>query len=261
MGDIKMGGHLLGGSGYELKKWGFEKLASDPVSPFAGQIWENTTEGRIHWYDGTAVRQMAHLGDIASALTWKGGYDANTNTPNLDSTPGAGTIKLGDFYYVTVAGDFYTEAVQVGDALIANQDDPTALTHWTRVQFNVDQATESVMGILKIATQVITDAGTNDTDAVTPLKLVTFLANNGYIKKYAVNLDNAEGTVTRVFAGGETTFTVVHSLGSVDILPAIKEISTGDMWVTTVKTVDANTHDVVFNGNVADGVFRGTFGG
>lgn len=37
------------------------------------------------------------------------------------------------------------------------------------------QATESVLGTAKIATQVITDTGTNDTDFVTPLKLANTL--------------------------------------------------------------------------------------
>jgi len=257
--EIKIGHHLLGGNGAELKQWGFEKLSSDPGSPAAGRIWENTSEGRVKWYDGSTVHSMAHLSDVASALTWKGGYNASTNTPNLDSSPTAGTIELGDFYYVTVAGDFYGEAVQIGDALISNQLDPTALAHWTRVQFNVDQSTETVLGIIKIATQVLADAGVDDLTAITPLKMVTFLGNSGYIKKYAVDLNGgAEVTVTRTFAGGQTTFTVLHSLGSVDSIVTVKEIATGDVWTTTVQDVDANTVDVKFIGNKADGLFRFT---
>jgi len=50
---------------------------------------------------------------VAGGLVNKGGYDAATNSPLLDATPIAG-IKNGWTYVVTVAGQFFTESVQVG---------------------------------------------------------------------------------------------------------------------------------------------------
>lgn len=82
----------------------------------------------------------------------KGSYDASTNSPNLDSTPSAGTIHKGDAYTVSVAGDFYTEAVNVGDVLIADTDDPASLSDWTRVNKNIDSATTTTEGIVELAT-------------------------------------------------------------------------------------------------------------
>ncbi len=73
---------------------------------------------------------------LVGGVTYKGGYNAATNTPLLDSTPIAG-IKQGDMYTVTVAGTFFTDPVDIGDVLIAEQDDPTALTHWTVVNRNI----------------------------------------------------------------------------------------------------------------------------
>jgi len=67
-----------------------------------------------------------------------GGYDASTNTPDLDTSPSG--ILDGDTYHVTVAGDFFTEAVVPGDFLVANQDDPTTLAHWSRINKNFDDA-------------------------------------------------------------------------------------------------------------------------
>jgi hypothetical protein len=247
----------LDGNLNELQNWKYQQLVSDPGAPTEGQFWWNTTENRLKHYDGTAVKTVAVLSDITSAMDFKGGYDASANTPNLDSAPTAGTIFQGDFYYVTVGGTFYTETVEVGDALIANTDDPASLADWTRVQFNVDQATETIRGVAEIATQVETDAGTNDTNIVTPLKLATYVANKNITAKFAVDLDGAgEASVTRVFAGGVTTFTVVHNLAEADVQIEVKEIASGEQILASVDTVDANTVDIAFNGTIADDVYR-----
>jgi len=76
---------------------------------------------------------------VVGLMDYKGGYDASTNSPDLDTTP-SGILK-GDVYTVTVAGTFFTEDVEVGDMLFANQDSPTTLSHWTRVQYNTTPST------------------------------------------------------------------------------------------------------------------------
>jgi hypothetical protein len=83
---------------------------------------------------------------LVGALVFQGGYDASTNTPNLDSPPTA-TINKGFMWTVTVDGFFFTEQVRVGDSLIANINNPTALADWTRVQSNIDLATLTTVGI------------------------------------------------------------------------------------------------------------------
>lgn len=80
----------------------------------------------------------------------KGAYDAAANTPDLDTSPSG--VKKGDAYTVSVAGTFFTEALEVGDVIIADQDDPTLLTHWTRVQKSIDAATTTTKGIVELAT-------------------------------------------------------------------------------------------------------------
>ena len=83
---------------------------------------------------------------VSGALVFQGGYDAATNTPNLDSPP-TGTIKKGFIWTVTVDGTFFTEQVRIGDSLIANINTPTTLADWTRVQSNIDLATIDTVGI------------------------------------------------------------------------------------------------------------------
>ena len=79
-------------------------------------------------------------------LLFQGGYNASTNTPDLDSSPSS-SIKKGWSYVVTADGSFFTEQVRVGDLLIAQQDAPTTLAHWVTVQSNIDLASTTTVGL------------------------------------------------------------------------------------------------------------------
>ena len=88
--------------------------------------------------------------NIVGNLVFQGGYNAATNTPDLDSSPSS-SIKKGWSYVVTAAGSFFTETVEVGDFLIAQQDTPTTLAHWVTVQNNIGIATTTTPGIASFA--------------------------------------------------------------------------------------------------------------
>lgn len=83
---------------------------------------------------------------VVGGLVYQGGYNAATNTPDLDSSPSA-SIKKGWTYTVTADGLFFTEQVRVGDVIIAEVDAPTTLADWTTVQNNIDLASASQIGI------------------------------------------------------------------------------------------------------------------
>ena len=76
---------------------------------------------------------------LEGAVEFQGSYNADVNSPDLDTSPSG--IRKGDMYLVSVAGAFFTEAVAVGDTLIAQQDAPTELAHWAVIQANVDAET------------------------------------------------------------------------------------------------------------------------
>ena len=99
--------------------------AADPT------VAANTTAGV-----GTGLPNLATGGQIqaaidtavSSSLTYRGGYDASTNTPDLTTSPNS--ILTGDTYAVTVAGDasgFWSPTLNIGDLVIANIDNPTAI--------------------------------------------------------------------------------------------------------------------------------------
>jgi len=106
----------------------------------------------------------------SGSLIYQGGYNAATNTPDLDSSPSA-SIKKGWTYTVTADGTFFTEQVRVGDVLIAEQDAPTTLADWTTVQNNIDLATTTTVGIASFS---------SDNFAVSAAGAVT-IKNNGVI--------------------------------------------------------------------------------
>ena len=66
----------------------------------------------------------------SAAVQYKGGYDAATNTPDLDSgSPVA--IVIGDMYTTTVAGTFFTVPLEVGDLIIAEINSALVEADWT----------------------------------------------------------------------------------------------------------------------------------
>lgn len=82
----------------------------------------------------------------AGALNFQGGYNAATNSPDLEA-PASGVVKKGMMWSVTADGAFFTEQVRIGDSIIANIDNPSTLAHWTTIQANIDLATTSSVGL------------------------------------------------------------------------------------------------------------------
>ena len=116
------------------------------------QAWIVTeAEGIANNDNDTTIPTSAAVKDyvdssIVGGLIYQGGYNAATNTPDLDSSPSA-SIKKGWTYTVTADGLFFTEQVRVGDVIIAEVDAPTTLADWTTVQNNIDLASTTTVGI------------------------------------------------------------------------------------------------------------------
>jgi hypothetical protein len=96
--------------------------------------------------DGTLSGDAVNYGQLLSATSgnseFQGGYNADTNTPDLDSNPST-SIQQGYFWAVTDSGTFFTETVQPGDLIFANQDNPGAtFSNWTVVQSGQETAGE-----------------------------------------------------------------------------------------------------------------------
>jgi len=125
-----------------------------------GSFQFDASTGRLEYFDGSLTQSVANLSDISAVtggLILQGGYDAATNTPDIAN----GAALKGYFWVVTAAGSFLGESVQVGDSIVAKVDNAGAsIGDWLILQGNVVIATDSVDGIVRLATQAEVDAGT-----------------------------------------------------------------------------------------------------
>ena len=204
---------------------------------------------------------------VVGNLVFQGGYNAATNTPDLDSSPSA-SIKKGWAYVVTNAGSFFTETVEVGDFLFAQSDAPTALADWVTVQNNIGIATTTTPGIASFADAsfAVSAAGevTLDNSGVTAATYGTAsavprisvnakgqvtAAVDTTISITASQVSNFSATATsaiteREFVGtttNQTTHTFTHSLSSSNVLVQLFDTSTKETVYATVTRTNAST--------------------
>ena len=195
----------------------------------------------------------------SGVLIFQGGYNAATNTPDLDSSPSA-SIKKGWSYVVTADGSFFTEQVRVGDFLIANDDSPTALSDWTTVQSNIDLADLTTVGIGNVnasaaaaldGLSVAYSSGTAtiglDVPSLTDLSATPASGDSLIIYDTSAS-QNKEITVANLLSGsnGDNTFAttisatgaVTHSLGTKDVIVQLYDTVTD---LTVYARVDRNS--------------------
>ena len=167
---------------------------------------------------------------VVGGLTYKGGYNANTNSPDLDTANNI-AVTQGDTYTVTADGTFFTEQVRIGDFLIAEEDmsasGGSALAKWTVVQSNIDLATAA-------ATDGASVKGISGYDSA------DFAVNaNGWVqlatKQYVTSIGNASAT----------SYTVTHNLNSFDVMVQLYDVSSYDTVIADVvrTSVDVVTVD------------------
>ncbi len=163
--------------------------------------------------------------NLVGGLIYQGGYNASTNTPDLDSTPSS-NIKKGWTYTVTADGSFFSEQVRVGDVLISEKDAPTAASDWTIVEGNQDLADASTVGL-----------GNVKADASAP---------SSHEGGAAVNVDYSSGTANlSVRKGTSSQLGLVRIVGGESI-----DVS----YSSGVVTIDhANTNPHAFRVSLTDG--------
>jgi len=146
-----------------------------------GLIVYDTDLDTLYVWDGSAWDSVGTT--ISGAMTLKGIVAHNASEPGSPAT--------GDFYIFNSAGSNTwetDEAVEAGDMVIWDG------TNWQYINRNVYAATETLAGKIEIATTAETNAGSDDTRAVTPSKLAGYASNKAFAKTY-------------------TPFTVTHNLG------------------------------------------------
>ena len=219
---------------------------------------------------------------VANVGSFQGGYNAATNTPDLDVSPSS-DIQNGWFWAVTTAGTFFSEAVQIGDLIFANQDNPGAtFGNWTVVQSGSDvatagatdgattkgvagfdsatftatvngwiqskEATASALGVARV------DAGTGiDVSVSSGVFTVSQETGSGRSKK--VVLDSGDAGVAVATAGGVKTWTLTVDNAAIfgsgalcaNIMAECYKVSNGTTAYPEVVRDTSNTNELEFN--------------
>ena len=229
-------------------------VAGTGQSSFAGQVTIPQTPSA----DTDAASKHYVDQAVTGALSYQGGYNAATNTPNLDSNPNPNPIKKGWTYTVTADGLFFTEQVRVGDVLIAENDAPTTLAEWTTVQDNVDLADLTTVGIGNVNPGGAIDVSYSNGTATVSVEDSTATSKGAVIVAPGVGISvaysNGTATVTNTQTNSANTYavtitdtaTVTHNLGTKDVIIQLYDVTTDETVYADVERASTNTATITF---------------
>ena len=244
-------------------------------SSFGGQVTVPTTPSA-----GTDAASKNYVDtSVTGALVYQGGYNATTNSPDLDSGSNIAITK-GWTYTVTVAGSFFTETVEVGDLLIAEEDmsasGGSTLAKWTTVQNNIGIATAaatdgaavkgiagfdsdnfsvSASGWVTLDTSGVTAASYGSasetlTATVDAQGLVTAMADTSIsitasqVSDFCAAVETCADSIltyaSNIGDNSAVTYTVNHALGTRDVIVQIYDTSTDATIHADVVRTDTN---------------------
>lgn len=114
---------------------------------------------------------------------------------------------------------------------------------WEAFATAVPDASETTKGKIQIATQAETDAGTNDSKAITPLKLNSW---SGRKYKYSATFGDAMNT----------SYTITHNLGTQDLVASVRRTSDNKLVYCEIEMTSANTVTVRLNSAPGNNALR-----
>jgi hypothetical protein len=206
---------------------------------------------------------------VVGGLVYQGGYNAATNTPDLDSSPSA-SIKKGWTYTVTADGLFFTEQVRVGDVIIAEVDAPTTLADWTTVQNNIDLASASQIGIGNVVASTadqllgvdVTYNGSGTAAVGLDIEGLTLVSSlpepdDTFLPYYddatvinsrisVFNLGNQINSYNSYATTITDTATISHGLSSSDVMVQLYDITTGETVYADVDRISTTQVTITF---------------
>lgn len=179
-------------------------------------------------YTGSAPTENGGIeierGTLANtSLLWNESTDRWTFTND-------GTI----FYNIPISGDATVTSIALtqGNAITITDTSVGTAKAFTIAANN---ASDTAVGVIEIATQSEVNAGTDSTRAVTPATLAVYVGTALSADSYAVTLTATSGAQT-----------VTHSLGTTDVIVQLFDTSTGETLFADVVRTSINVVTVTF---------------
>lgn len=150
-------------------------------------VWDTDIKAGFTW-DGSAFVQEAV--QLEGDVIFKGVISDLSDPSNVNAVAGYQYV-IGTAGTLTITGVTFspTADVQIGDIVLF-----TSSTAAYVLQGNDVQATESVLGNVKLASQSQVNTGTDAVTAVTPATLQGKLVAQGYTKQYSAEVDVVANT-------------------------------------------------------------------
>jgi hypothetical protein len=199
----------------------------------------------------------------------RGNYNASGNTfPTTTGSGAAGAVLKGDLWTISVAGTLGGVAVTAGDVIRALVDTPgQTAANWAIAENNFGYVAENSANKVtafssptntqypsallvsdqlalkaNLASPTFTGTPASTTpatsDSSTRIATTAYVQAQGYGKKVTSTIGN----------GSATSFAITHNLNTLDVVVAVRKVSTGEQWYvdvtctsTTVVTVSFGT--------------------
>ncbi len=202
----------------------------------------------------TPQKLASYVADKVTGL-WenKGTIDCSTN-PNYPAA------LAGDAYTVSAGGKIggvAGEDVQEMDVIVClvdnvGGDQASVGASWNVIQSNVSQATETIAGIIKVASQALVNGGADDLSAITPLKLKTLLDSRLATETLIGLIEIATQAETDLGADNQRAITPLRLKTRLDNYlnrESLLTITAAQIGTTMYHTPGRNRYSVV-NGNM-----------
>jgi len=250
-------------------------ISSDPATPAVGQVWFNTTDGRLKVQRSDGTKSLALLEDVTAGSVTGALWNADTlikadvdDTPiplTVDPSTVVGRAASGAIVALTAAQIRTILGVEAGAT--ADQTAAQILAELLTVDgtgSGLDADTIRGTSLVDLATQSELDAAINDLISAAPGTLDTLnelAAALGDDPNFATTVTTGLNSKTGKYAadigdGTATTYTVTHSLGSTDVVVSVRDTATNDQVIADISHATANTITVEFDTAPATGAYR-----
>ena len=202
----------------------------------------------------TPQKLASYVADKVTGL-WE-----NKGTIDCSMNPNYPAALAGDAYTVSAGGKIggaAGEDVQEMDVIVclvdnAGGDQASVGASWNVIQSNVSQATETIAGIIKVASQALVNGGTDDLSAITPLKLKTLLDSRLATETLIGLIEIATQAETDLGADNQRAITPLRLKTRLDNYlnrESLLTITAAQIGTTMYHTPGRNRYSVV-NGNM-----------